>query len=87
MRTNLWCAHDEVPMRRYADLSGTSGVVAYEIGPDFIDVRFRGGDTYRYTHASAGAVHIEQMKKLAIAGRGLGTYISRHVREAYASKR
>ena len=74
-------------MRRYANLSGTSGVVAYETGPDFIDVRFREGGTYRYTHASAGPVHVEQMKKLAVAGRGLGTYISRHVREAYASRR
>lgn len=73
-------------MRRYANLSRKSGVVAYAIGADFIAVRFRNGETYRYTHAKPGAGHVENMKALALAGRGLSTYISRHVREAYASR-
>lgn len=74
-------------MRRYANLSGNSGVVAYAIGKDFIEVKFADGWIYRYTHASAGPVHVEAMKKLALAGRGLSTYIVRHVRKSYASKR
>lgn len=73
-------------LRRYRNLSGNSGVVAYEVGPDWIAVRFRNGETYRYTHASAGRLHVEEMKKLAHAGAGLSAYISRHVHEAYESR-
>jgi hypothetical protein len=74
-------------MKRYANLSGDSGVVAYEIGRDSIDVKFQDGWIYLYTYASAGAPHIEAMKVLAAAGRGLSTYIVRNVRNSYESKR
>ena len=73
-------------MKRYANLSGHSGVVAYASGPESIRIRFTDGATYEYTYGSAGRDHIETMKKLAVAGRGLSTYISRHVRTAYASR-
>lgn len=73
-------------METYRDLSHASGVTGYEIGRDFIDVRFRRGETYRYDYASAGKPHIEEMKRLARAGRGLSTYISQHVRDDYARK-
>jgi hypothetical protein len=73
-------------MKRYANLSGDSGVVAYALGSDSIRVRFRDGWTYEYTSASAGRAHVEAMKALAVAGRGLSTYITRHVRTAYASR-
>ena len=63
-------------MKRYGNLSGNSGVVAYEIGPDFIRVWFTDGDPYKYTIATAGAFHVAQMKKLAIAGQGLSGYIA-----------
>lgn len=74
-------------MQRYANLSGNSGVVAYGIGRDSIEVKFRGGDTYGYTYESATALHVETMKKLAVAGRGLSTYIAQHVQHCYAWKR
>jgi len=71
-------------MRRYLNLSGNSGVTHYEIGDDFILVKFRGeGPPYRYSHAVAGEEHVERMKALATAGRMLGTYISQHVHELY----
>ena len=73
-------------MERYQDLSGTSGIESYEVGDDWIKVRFRGGYAYTYNHASAGVDHVERMKALARAGRGLGTYIGRNVRDAYAAK-
>lgn len=74
-------------MERYRDLSGTSGVTAYAIKPDAIDVQFAGGVVYTYTVASAGRARIQQMKRLARSGSGLSTYISQHVRDAYASRR
>jgi hypothetical protein len=73
-------------MRRYANLSGDSGVVAYEVGRDSIDVKFQDGWIYLYTYASAGALHVEAMKKLAAAGRGLCTYIVKNARKSYESK-
>ena len=71
-------------MERYRNLSGNSGVQAYEILHDAILVHFAGSArVYRYSHASAGRHHVAEMKRLAIAGRGLSTYISRHVHDRY----
>lgn len=74
-------------MKRYRNLSGNTGVIAYAIAADAIDVQFAGGDIYVYSYASAGREHVEEMKRRAAAGRGLATFISRHVQHAYASKR
>jgi hypothetical protein len=74
-------------MKRYLNLNGHSGVSAYQIAPQAVTVRFAGGDVYVYSYASAGAAHVEEMKRLAISGRGLATYISQHVQHAYESKR
>jgi hypothetical protein len=75
-------------MERYRNLSGDSGVDAYEIGDDFVKVRFRPGVVYWYTEASVGAQHLGALKRLARRGRGLSTYISQHaeVKEGYAKK-
>jgi hypothetical protein len=74
-------------MERYGNLSGNSGVTGYEIGPDFIEVRFAGGTTYVYTYRSAGQANVEHMKLLAARGKGLATFISTTARRLYASKR
>ncbi|RDZ26624.1 hypothetical protein [Lysobacter silvisoli] len=73
-------------MERYRNLSGRSGVAAYELGDDRIAVVFVDGARYLYTQRSAGARHVAQMQRLAVAGRGLSGYISRHVRERYERK-
>ena len=73
-------------MQHYDNLQGDSGVERYEIGSDFIRVRFRDGLTYVYDYATTGAEHVDQMKTLAVTGRGLGTYITQNVRDAYARK-
>ena len=73
-------------MERYKNLAGDAGVTAYEIGPDFIKVRVGDSTVYVYTYASAGSANIEQMKRLAIGGRGLTTFISTKVRKRYAWK-
>jgi hypothetical protein len=71
-------------MTPYRRLAGDSGVTAYRIATEAIDVRFVDGRVYTYTYESAGPVHIENMKLLAQAGQGLSTYISQHVRDRYA---
>jgi len=73
-------------MRPYEDSSHVSGVSAYEIGDDFIVVRFKSGEVYVYDYSITGRASVEKMKRLAVSGRGLSTYISREVRESYATK-
>ncbi|MFL9917288.1 hypothetical protein PQR75_18200 [Paraburkholderia fungorum] len=75
-------------MEHYRNLSGDSGVDAYEIGDDFVAVRFKPGVVYWYTKASVGAKHVAALKRLARRGQGLSTYISQHaeVKEGYARK-
>lgn len=73
-------------MERYRNLGGNSGVVAYELGDNSITVEFSDGWRYLYTFESAGSHNIEQMRQLAIAGRGLNSFINTNVRKKYASK-
>ena len=73
-------------MERYKNLGGDSGVSAYEIGDDFVKVQFNDGSLYLYNYQSAGSDNIEQMKQLAIDGRGLNNFIGRIVKKRYASK-
>ncbi len=73
-------------MQPYANLSGNSGVVAYEIRADSVIVEFTDGWLYSYTYRSAGADNIERMKELAASGRGLSGFISTTVRNDYATK-
>lgn len=73
-------------MIRYRDITGTSGVTAYETGTDSISVEFNHDATYLYTYASTGKRMVERMKQLAADGKGLSTYISRKVKEKFESK-
>lgn len=73
-------------LRRYKNRHHDSGVTAYEIGDDYIKVEFAEGPLYLYTHEIPGARKVEQMKKLAMEGKGLSTYISRNVRDKYACR-
>ena len=66
-------------MTPYSSNSGkNSGVTAYEIRKNFIIVRFKRKDDYRYSYNSAGKSAVETMKELARRGRGLSTYISQN---------
>ena len=73
-------------MTEYKNLSGESGIVAYETGSDFIRIQFEDKEIYLYTENSSGAEHIAKMKELAEKGRGLNTYINQHVRSKYEKK-
>jgi hypothetical protein len=71
-------------MERYRNSSGASGVNSFEIGDDYIRVKFTGtSQTYTYSHRKAGNGHVENMKILAIRGSGLNTYINQHVKFKY----
>lgn len=74
------------PMKTYKNLNGNSGVKAFEIGDHSIAIRFNNGETYLYDHNVPGKKEVAQMKRLALAGKGLSTFISQSVRERYAAK-
>lgn len=71
-------------MKQYGIAHDDQGVAAYEIGDDFIRIQFVDGSVYVYDAVRPGRYHVEQMKILAEAGKGLTTYINRHVGKAYA---
>jgi len=71
-------------MRTYKNLSGNSGIAAYEIGKTFIKIKFTGGDVYTYNYKIPGKQVVEIMKSLALKGEGLGDYIMEEVKNNYA---
>lgn len=71
-------------MERYRNSGGGSGVSAYEIGSDYILVKFSGtARTFRYSYRKAGQNHVENLKRLAQSGSGLNSYINIHVKNLY----
>ena len=73
-------------MQLYNNLGGNSGIIAYAIGDDYIDVQFHGGAIYRYSYVSTGMERVEQMKQLAVQGQGLNSFISKNVKTDYAAR-
>ena len=78
-------------MNKYADVNGNSSVDEYSLGEDSIIIKFKGKGPilyYRYTYLSAGQVNVEEMKRLAVQGYGLSSYINsgNRVSKLYASK-
>ena len=73
-------------MKRYKDITGHSGVTAYEADGESITVEFNHDAMYLYTYASAGKRTIEKMKRLAEEGKGLSTYISQVVKDKFETQ-
>ena len=64
-----------------------SGIESYEIGRNFIKVKFKTTDKiYIYNYEVTGKEHIEKMKKLAQVNEGLSSYISQNVKDRYAKE-
>lgn len=62
-------------MKKYKNLSGKSTVAAFEIAKDYMKIGFTSHEVYRYSNQSVGGDNLKQMKTLALAGKGLGTFI------------
>jgi hypothetical protein len=73
-------------MTSYANSSGKSGVSAYELYDNAIIIEFRHGVKYLYDHDIPGKEEVEEMKRLALSGSGLMTFINKHVRKRFAAK-
>lgn len=71
-------------MQKYRDIDNDSGVDSFHIEPTLIKVWFKKSrQAYTYTYQSAGQFHVEEMKKLALAGNGLNSYIQRYTKNLY----
>ena len=73
-------------MDKYLNLSGKSDVAEYKIIKDSVTIRFADHSVYIYSNQSAGMGNVSKMKALAIAGKGLGTFINTTVKEGFARK-
>ena len=73
-------------METYKNLNGNSGIKAYKISGESIEIQFADGSAYLYNDEVNGKRTIEIMKGLAEKGIGLTTYINREVRDQFAKK-
>lgn len=75
-------------MQCYRNYSGTSGVRLFEIGPDWITPQYVSGYPYTYTYATVGEANVEEMKRLALQGGHLNTFINRNpaIRRGFVKK-
>jgi hypothetical protein len=71
---------------RYKNVSGKSIVARYEIAKDGMTIRFTDHSVLRYTNQSAEPANISKMKTLALAGKGLGTFIEANLKERHLCK-
>ena len=74
-------------MQPYGGHHKKHGVQAYEIGPESIDIEFGSGWVYRISYHKPGPNRVEHMKQLAESGQGLTTFINKHVRNRFESRR
>jgi hypothetical protein len=71
----------------YKSRNPDAGVVNFEILPDAILLEFADRKwRYLYNAEKPGLLHVNEMKRLALAGDGLTTYVNQHVRDNYAAK-
>jgi hypothetical protein len=63
-------------MREYGSRGGTRGVSHYEIGPNFIRLRFRHDPrVFVYTDKRPGLAKVMVMQHLAVEGEGLTSFV------------
>ena len=61
-------------------------MVAYQIVVDGIIIEWKNGGKYLYNSIAPGKDKVDEMIKLAKAGKGLSTYISKVVKKNFYSK-
>lgn len=71
---------------QYANIGGISSVRGYDHGADWFVVMFSDGSRYLYTTKSTTPESLGFMRKYAIEGKGLNSYIMRMQRMNYAGR-
>ncbi|ABY63278.1 virion structural protein [Pseudomonas phage 201phi2-1] len=70
----------------YANIGGNSSIRGYDHGEDWLVVMFSDGSRYLYTLKSTEREQLDYMRRLAMAGKGLNSYITRIVQANYAGR-
>ena len=73
-------------MEIYKNLSGRSGIQAFEYIQDGIIIKFINGGVYEFTNYSAGSETISKMKFLARNGLSLNRFINSHSKNLFSRK-
>jgi len=76
----------KIATERYQNLSGKSTVATYKLLKDSVTIGFTSHAKYIYSNQSAGSENVSKMKTLALAGKGLGTFIESNLKEKFARK-
>ena len=71
-------------MAHYNDVSGTSGITAFQSNNDSITIEYKGGSAYLYSDHTAGSANVGYMKSLAASGQGLNSFINKSLTKAQA---
>lgn len=64
-------------MKRYKNVSHSSGVRNYDPKDTSLDVKFKDGSIYTYPKSEVGEEGFARMERAATTGKGLATMISR----------
>ena len=73
-------------MQTYANLNGKSGIRNYLITPTSVKIKFvKNSGIYVYNYDQPGKGHVEKIKALALAGKGLSKYINQSIKKKYYS--
>jgi len=71
-------------MKNYANLGGNSNVQSYEIGDNYIAVKFKGTNKiYVYSYSIAGSKNVDLAKELAENGSGLNSHIMLNMKDDF----
>lgn len=71
-------------MISYKNLNGNSNVKCYNISENYIDIEFYNTPlVYRYSNVVPGRKVLNELKRLAIQGYGLNSFINRYVKKNY----
>jgi hypothetical protein len=66
-------------MQNYSNQTGKSNITHYKIEDDKIFIKFKKWDEpIIYTYESEGTEHVENLKALALSGKGLSRYLQRY---------
>jgi len=70
---------------KYKNLGNSSNVDWFEIGEEFLRVKFfNTSKIYQYSYSGkAGKIHVDELKRLAVNGKGLNSYIMMKLKEKY----
>ena len=73
-------------LQAYGTVQRPSGVTHFLLLPGAIALLFRNGAAYLYTESRTGEDRVRNMRRLALQGHGLSTYVRRHVGDRFAEK-